>query len=120
MHLALWIVQAVLAVLFFLAGTVTVLTPKEKLSPKLPWADDFSAGVVRFIGAVEILGALGLILPAVTGVATVLVPAAATGLAVLMVAAAVVHLRRREPGSIVFNAVLFALAVFVAWGRYGS
>jgi hypothetical protein len=73
---------------------------------------------MKAIGAVEVAGAVGLILPAVTKIATVLVPLAATGLAITMVLATVVHLRRGET-RIVVNLVLLALAVFVAWGRFG-
>jgi hypothetical protein len=81
--------------------------------------EDFSPATVRFIGIVELAAALGLILPAVTGIAPILTPLAATGLAVVMVLAAITHVRRKEPSGIAVNAVLFALAVFVAWGRFG-
>jgi hypothetical protein len=81
--------------------------------------EDFSATTVRVIGVVELLGAIGLILPAATGIAPVLTPIAATGLALTMVLAAATHIRRKEPSGVAFNAVLFALAVFVAWGRFG-
>ncbi|MFI0968443.1 DoxX family protein, partial [Streptomyces sp. NPDC021080] len=74
---------------------------------------------VRFIGIVEFAAALGLILPAATGIAPVLTPLAATGLAVTMILAAVAHARRKEPSAIVFNAVLLVLAALVAWGRFG-
>src|SRR6266545_906033 len=70
-------------------------------------------------GAMEVLAALGLILPAVTGVATVLVPLAAVGLALLMALAAVHHQRKGERQEIGINAILFALAVLVAWARFG-
>ncbi|HEX2705221.1 MAG TPA: DoxX family protein, partial [Candidatus Lustribacter sp.] len=81
--------------------------------------EDFSAGMVRFIGVVELLAAIGLILPAATGIAPVLTPLAATGLAVIMVLAAVTHLRRKEASALPINAGLFVLAVLVAWGRFG-
>jgi hypothetical protein len=93
--------------------------PKEKLAPRLPWVEDFSVPTVRFIGVVEMLGAIGLILPAATGIAPILTPIAAAGLAVTMVLAAATHIRRKEPSGVAFNAVLFALAVLVAWGRFG-
>lgn len=120
MNTTLWIVQSVLAVLFAMIGVLKTTRPKAKLEPILPWVADFSPVTVRLIGAVELLAATGLILPAATGVATVLTPVAATGLAVTMVLAAVVHARRKEPSAIVVNAVLLGLAVFVAWGRFGS
>jgi uncharacterized membrane protein YphA (DoxX/SURF4 family) len=119
MNVFLWVLQAVLAAMFAMAGVMKSTQPKDKLAPKLPWAEDFSPGTVRFIGIVEFLGALGLILPAATGIAPVLTPLAATGLAVTMILAAATHARRREPGAIAFNAALLALAVVIAWGRFG-
>jgi uncharacterized membrane protein len=119
MNIALWIVAAVLAALFGIAGILKSTQPKERLQPNLPWVEDFSTGTVRLIGVSELAGALGLILPAATGIAPILTPLAATGLAVIMVLAALTHVRRKEPGGIVFNAVLFLLAAFVAWGRFG-
>lgn len=119
MNIVLWIVQAVLAVAFVLAGVMKATQPKEKLAPKLPWVEDFSVGTVRLIGVAELLGGLGLILPAATGIAAVLTPIAATCLAVVMVLAAITHIRRKESSGVAFNAVLFLLAAFVAWGRFG-
>jgi len=119
MNVVLWIVQGVLAVMFGLAGVMKTLQPKDKLIDRLPWAADFSQPTVRFIGIVELAAALGLILPAATGIAPILTPLAATGLAVVMVLAAITHGRRKEPSGIGFNAVLLVLAVFVAWGRFG-
>jgi len=116
---ALWIVQILLAVAFVGAGAMKATQPREKLEKSLPWVADFSTPVVRFIGVAEVLGGLGLVLPAVTGIAPVLTPVAATALAVTMVLAAVVHARRREYSAIGVNAVLLLLAAFVAWGRFG-
>ncbi len=81
--------------------------------------EDFSTGTVRFIGVMELLAAIGLILAAVTGVAVFLTPLAATGLVVMMLLAVLTHIRRCEPGAIVFTAVLMLAAAFVAWGRFG-
>ncbi|MEV5955772.1 DoxX family protein [Streptomyces sp. NPDC051987] len=119
MNVFLWIVQAVLAAMFALAGAMKATQPKDKLVGQLPWTADFSQGTVRLIGIVEFAAALGLILPAATGIAPVLTPLAATGLAVVMVLAALTHVRRKEPGAIAFNAVLLILAALVAWGRFG-
>jgi uncharacterized membrane protein YphA (DoxX/SURF4 family) len=116
----LWIVQAVLAVMFAMAGVMKSTRPKAKLAEKLPWVADFSPATVRFIGIVELAAALGLILPAATGIAPVLTPLAATGLALIMLLAAITHARRKEPSAIAFNAVLLVLAAFVAWGRFGA
>jgi uncharacterized membrane protein len=119
MNVVLWIVQGLLAAGFGMAGVMKSTQPKEKLVDRLPWVEDFSPATVRFIGIVELAAALGLILPAVTGIAPILTPLAAAGLAVVMVLAAITHVRRKEPSGIAVNAVFFALAVFVAWGRFG-
>ena len=64
MNTALWIVQALLAIAFLMAGAMKTFQPKEKLAEKMGWVEDFSQGQIRTIGILEILGALGLILPA--------------------------------------------------------
>jgi uncharacterized membrane protein YphA (DoxX/SURF4 family) len=119
MNVVLWIIQCVLAAMFLLAGFLKATQPREKLLASLPWVEDFSTRTVRLIGIVEILAAVGLILPAATGVAVILTPLAASGLAVLMVAAIATHLRRHETGAAVFNLVILVGAVLVAWGRFG-
>jgi len=119
MNVTLWIVQAVLAVAFGLAGVMHATQPRERLAKSLPWAQDVSDGTLRLIGVTELAGALGLILPAATGIAVWLTPLAACGIALIMVLAAGLHARRKEPGSIAVNVFLLALAVFVAWGRFG-
>lgn len=119
MNVTLWIVAAVLAALFFMAGLMKATQPKDKLAGNMGWVEDFSTGTVRLIGVLEMLGALGLILPGAFGIAPVLTPLAATGFAVMMVLAAVVHARRKEPQMIVGNVVLLALAAFVAVMRFG-
>lgn len=120
MNVALWVAQIVLALAFLAAGLMKVSQPKDKLQASLPWTSDFSQGTVRLIGTAEVLGALGLILPAVTGIAPILTPVAATALAVVMVLAAIVHARRKEPQAIGANVVLLLIALFIAWGRFGA
>ncbi len=119
MNVFLWVVQAILAAMFAVAGLMKSTQPKEKLLPRLPWVADFSPNTVRFIGVMELLGALGLILPAATGILPLLTPIAATGLAVMMALAAATHVRRKEPSGVAFTAILFLLAALVAWGRFG-
>jgi uncharacterized membrane protein len=117
MNVVLWVLQIVLALMFALAGVIKATQPK--LVDKLPWVEDYSAGTVRFIGAVELLGALGLVLPAAFDVVPVLTPLAATGLATLMVLAMKAHRHRREPGAIVFTGLLFLATAVVAVCRFG-
>ena len=120
MNVALWIVAGVLAAAFLGAGLMKLAQPRKKLAESgMGWTEEFSDGAVKGIGALEVLGAIGLILPAALDIVPVLVPIAATGLALLMLGAAVTHARRKETPMIATNLVLFALAVFVAWGRFG-
>jgi uncharacterized membrane protein YphA (DoxX/SURF4 family) len=116
---ALWIAQIILAALFVTAGITKLTQPADKLAKSLPWTRDFSPAAVRFIGVAEFLGAVGLVLPALTRIAPALVPVAACGLAVVMVLASAYHFRKKELSAIGFTGALFALAAFVAWGRFG-
>ncbi|NJC73385.1 DoxX family protein [Planosporangium thailandense] len=119
MNVFLWILQILLALAFLGAGASKLLQPKEKLQKNMAYVEDFSAGTVKVIGAVEVLGALGLILPAATGIAPVLTPLAATGLLIVMALAIVVHLRRGEGKMVPINVVLLVIAAIIAWGRFG-
>jgi uncharacterized membrane protein YphA (DoxX/SURF4 family) len=120
MNLALWVIAIVLAVAFAGSGLMKLVVPKDKLvAAGQGWAQDYSPTNIRLIGLVEVLGAVGLVLPAALHTAPILVPLAAVGLALVMVGAIVVHARRKEPMNIAVNVVLIALAVIVALGRFG-
>ncbi len=121
MNIVLWILAGVLAFAFLAAGIMKLTQPKQKLvaNPNMAWAQDFSPGMIKTIGALEVLAAIGLILPAVLGIVPVLVPLAAVGLILLMAGAAITHARRGESRAIVSNVVLIVLAAVVAWGRFG-
>ncbi len=120
MKYALWIVQVLLALAFLAAGSMKILTPYESLLESLPWVEVFSAipWVITIIGIIEVLGAIGLILPALTRILPLLTPLAGAGLALTMVGAAILHASRGEWGNIVPNTVLLLLASFVVYGRY--
>jgi putative oxidoreductase len=118
MKITLWIVQGLLALMFAFAGFTKMTTPISELAPQMPWVNDFSESMVRFVGAVELLGAIGLLLPALLKIKPLLTPLAALGLAITMLFAAVYHLTKAEYSGIGINAVLGGLALFVAWGRY--
>jgi uncharacterized membrane protein len=121
MNITLWIIAGLLAALFLMAGAMKLTTPKAKLleNPQMGWAEAYPAGAIKLIGAAEVAGAAGLVLPGAFDVAAWLVPTAATGLAVTMAGAALTHLRRGEVPQVVTNVVLLALAVFVAVERFG-
>lgn len=121
MNVALWIAQGLLAGVFFMAGAMKLMKPKSELAEQMGWVEHFSASAIKGIGVVEILGALGLILPGITGVVPVLVPSAAVGLGIAQVSAASLHARRGGEGQmIMMNVVFIAVAAFVAWGRFGD
>ncbi|TAP39077.1 DoxX family protein [Arthrobacter sp. S39] len=121
MNITLWIIASALALAFLAAGAMKIAQPQEKLAASgLGWTEDFSSGAIKAIGLAEVLGAFGLILPAVTGIATFLVPVAATGLAVVMIGAIITHLKRGEKQMAVINIILGALVLIVAAARYGA
>lgn len=120
MNIALWIVQALLAVAFIMAGAIKLMQPKEQLAAQMPWVDDFAPTTVKLIGALEVLGAIGLIVPLLTGILPWLTPLAALGLALTMLGAMATHVRRHEYPSLVPNLILLLLAAFVAYGRLAA
>lgn len=119
MHLALWIVQTVLALLFLAAGAMKLTKSKDDLRADMAWVEGVSPAQVKAVGAVEVAAALGLILPAATGILPDLTPLAAAGLVIVMVLAAATHLRLDEASKVPPNVVLGALALFVAIMRFG-
>lgn len=120
MNVVAWVLQVVLALIFLLSGTLKMVRTRPQLMGSgMAYIEDFSAGTVKTIGALEFLAGLGLILPAVTGIAPVLVGYAAAGLALLMIGAVITHVRRKEPQGIGVTAVLLVLAAVLAWARLG-
>jgi uncharacterized membrane protein len=119
MSALLWVLQIVLALIFLPLGLLTVVGSRPRLLRVAPWVEDFPDPVVRIIGVLEILGALGVVVPAVLGLWTVLVPVAATGLGLLMIGAIVEHLTRGEVDRISAPAALLVAAAAVAIGRFG-
>ena len=121
LNLNLWIAAGLLAVVFVVSGSAKLFVPKDKLAtvPLGGWTGDASVGFVKALGALELLAAVGLVLPAALDIAPVLVPLAAVGVGLLMVGAMITHLRRHEAVGVVLNLVYLALAAFVAWGRFG-
>ena len=119
MNIVLWILAGLLAAFFLAAGLTKVSQPKEKLATNMKWTEDFSAGTIKLIGTAELLGAIGLILPAVLDIAPILVPLAATGLAVIMIGAIITHARRKEPQAIAVNTVVLIVALVVLIFRFG-
>ena len=120
MNVFLWIVAALLAVAFAAAGSMKLAKSKADLAGQgMGWVEDFSPGVIKLIGALEVLAAIGLVVPPLVGIAPVLAPLAALGLVLLMAGAIITHARRRETPMVVVNLVLLVLALVVVVGRFG-
>jgi uncharacterized membrane protein YphA (DoxX/SURF4 family) len=116
-NILLWVLQVLLGLAFIFAGYGHGFNIKQSRT-RMVWMNAVSDNLLVFIGTCEILGGIGLILPAATRILPALTAWAATGLAVIMILAALFHLLRREYRNIIFNLVLFALAAFVAYGRF--
>lgn len=114
MTYALWIVQALLALVFLFAGGVKLVTPIEELTKQMPLPGWF----VRFIAVAEVLGAFGLILPGLLGIRPALTPLAAAGLVIIMIGATVFTLTHGGGGTALIPLVVGLLAAFVAYGRW--
>jgi hypothetical protein len=114
MLIALWITAALLTLAYLLAGAMKTFKSREALQPQMAYVEDFSAAQVKTIGIVEILGAIGVILPLATGIVPILTAIAAIGLVLVQVGAITVHVRRGEQKAIGANIVLLLLAAVVA------
>lgn len=120
MNIALWTAQVLLALAYLTAGGLKVVRPRERLvaSGNFDWMKDSSDAAVKAVGLVEVLGALGVVLPWLTGIAPILTPIAAVGLVVVQLGALRVHLVRDEHRPLPANVFLLLLAAFVAIGRF--
>lgn len=119
MNIALWILQGLLALAFVTVGfTHAFRIEQASLRPRMASMSAVPRRLWAFIGVAEMLGGIGLILPAITGILPWLTPLAALGIAIIMLLAAGFHASRREYQSVVSNLVLLALAAFVVYGRF--
>jgi hypothetical protein len=114
MTYALWIVQGLLAALFLFAGGVKLVLPLDKLTGPMPLPGLF----IRFIGVVEVLGAIGLILPGLLRIRPSLTSLAALGLVIVMIGATAYNVAAGDVASSLITVVVGLLAAFVAYGRW--
>lgn len=117
LNIALWLAQSLLALVFLMAGFMKSTRPIAELATSLPWVNEVSAGLVRFIGISELLGGMGLVLPSILRIRPGLTALAASGLALVMVFALIFHIVKGEYNALVINVVLGAIAYFIYWGR---
>jgi uncharacterized membrane protein YphA (DoxX/SURF4 family) len=120
MNTTIWVAQGILAAVFLAAGLLKLTNTRETLKDKTPYVEDFTDSQVKTIGTLEVLGAIGVVLPAALKVLPALTPIAACGQALAMVAAAATLIRRGEYAHVPLNVVIFGLAVFVAVERFGA
>jgi hypothetical protein len=113
-NVAYWVVAGLLALLYLHGGGVKLIQSREQLRPMMAWVDSTPMPAVRAIGAIEVLGAIGLILPPLTGIAPWLALAAATGFVVLQIGATRVHLSRGDR-RIALNITLILAAAVTIW-----
>ena len=118
MNIALWIIQVLMAATFLASGATKLARPRLALAGQMPYVLDFSDAQVKGIGVLEVLAAIGLVVPPLLHIATFLTPLAAVGLVLLMAGAAATHLRRHEPQLVAVNGALLILAAVVAIGRF--
>jgi uncharacterized membrane protein YphA (DoxX/SURF4 family) len=113
-HRLLWVVQVILALLFVFSGATKLVMSAEQLTGQT----SIPAAFLRFIGVMEILGGLGLVLPGMLHIRTALTPLAAAGLSIIMIGAVVVTIQTMGLGMAVLPFLTFVLASFVAYGRW--
>lgn len=118
LNISLWTVQVLLGGAFAMAGFLKSSAPIEELTRNMAWVSALPSVMVRMIGAAELAGGVGLVLPMLTRILPRLTAWAGVGLATIMALAIPFHLSRGENAAIVFNLLLGGLAAFVAWGRF--
>jgi uncharacterized membrane protein len=118
LNTTLWIAQGFVALVVMLTGLTKLVVPREQLANRMHWAAAWPRSRIKLLGAAEVAGSIGLVVPAVTGIAPFLTPLAAACLAVLMIGAVRTHVQLRE--SFVPAAIVAALCIFVAAGRVGT
>lgn len=118
MNVVLWVLQSLLAAIFLYSGGMKSTQPAQKLvAGGQTGVEGLSQPLLRFIGISEILGAVGLILPWLTKTMPALTPIAAIGLGLIMVLAAIVHYRRNEIRTVIFNLMILLACATVAYFR---
>lgn len=113
----LWVVQALLGIVFAGTGLWKLLTPVPQLAAMIPWAGQVPEAFLYATAVVDLCGGLGIVLPSLTRIKPGLSVLAALGCAALQVSAIVFHVSRGEAANTPFNVLLVALALFVFWGR---
>ncbi len=120
LHITLWIAQLLLAGTMIWASCMKLFAPVSQVAAMWPWAGEVSVIFLKFTGVVDLLGALGLILPSLLRTQPRLTPIAAIAIIVLMICASVFHISRGEGSDITPNIAFALIAAFIAWGRWNK
>lgn len=121
LNVGLWTSQVFLAIVFVYSGAMkSTKTEKELVEMGQTGVESLSDSLIHFIGMAEILGAVGIIVPWLTGIMPILTPLAAIGFGAIMILAATVHFRRNEKTNVTLNLFILLVCAFVAYGRFTS
>lgn len=118
LNIGLWLAQIILAAFFLMAGYTKATSPVDKLYATINWAKDVPLALVRFIGIMELLGCVGLLLPSILRVKPILTPIAAVAFIMVMFCAIIFHIFRGEASYIGMHLGIILVAAFIAWGRF--
>jgi len=113
--IAYWIIAVLLGVIYAFGGVKKLVQSRDQLRPMMGWVDTMPMPRVRLIGLLEVLGAVGLILPPITGIAPALAIGAAIGLVLIQIGAFRLHLSRHELSDLPLNVILLAMAATAVW-----
>jgi hypothetical protein len=117
-HITLWVAQVVLAAGLMFGAVMKLFQPVSELSAMWPWTGEVPVAAVKATGIIDLLGTIGLIVPMLLRIKSVLTPVAALGVVTLMICASVFHIARGEASEIGVNLFFAGIAAFVAWGRF--
>jgi uncharacterized membrane protein YphA (DoxX/SURF4 family) len=117
LRIGLWTAQIIIFALFTLFGGMKLFMPVDKLAEMWIWPGQVPSWFLHLTGLLDVVGGIGVVLPAVTRIQPRLTVLAALGCTLLQIAAIVFHLSRGEAAVVPLNVVLLALSVFILWGR---
>lgn len=120
LHITLWVMQVIVAALFIWTGFSKLTLPIEKLAAMFPWTVEVPQAFLVFTALCDLLGGIGLLLPAMLRIKPQLTAWAAIGCAALMLSAIIFHVSRGEASVIGFNIFVLLIALFIAWGRFNK
>lgn len=118
MNSVVWVIQGLVTLVFLASGVPKLVLPKATLEQRMSWVYHVPLPAVKAIGALEMLGAVGLIMPALTGLLPWLTPLAAAGLMLMMIGAIAIRLQLREYGEVLAPAIFLVLTAFIAYARF--